>query len=236
MCSRARSSWDLGTLTFIRRLEHKFKDEKGASTGHAQAASSVSINHKNGNIVTLVGPHLSVFDVNGRLLGTENSLGARPTCAVATDCPEWQQDGIVAVTGHVNGEVRFWSLNYDTGELCVRELMVDVEHRCEITSLHVTGDNQNTLLVGDVSGKMSICRTVQLENMPAKEFAEIALELRGGQSKFAQQQGSNDQSSDIPAAMSVGIESSVQHGLEVVEEIPTAAEDSLPDETGDAEE
>lgn len=175
--------WDLGTLTFVRRLDHKFKDSKDVSAGHVLPASSVSFNHKNGNIVTLVGSHLSVFDVNGRLLGTENSLGARPTCAVATDCPEWQGEGIVAVTGHVNGEVRFWSLDYDTGELSVRELMVDIEHRCEISSLRVTGENQNTLLVGDISGKTSICKTLQLENMTSREVAEIAAELRGGQTK-----------------------------------------------------
>ena len=114
--------------------------------------------------------------------------------------------------------------------------MVDVEHRCEITSLHVTGDNQNTLLLGDMSGKMSICRTVQLENMPAKEVAEIALELRGGQSKFAQQQGNNDQSSDIIAASSAASESIVQQGLEVVDEIPSGIDDSCPEETGDDEE
>jgi hypothetical protein len=214
--------WDLGTLTFIRRLEHKFKDEKDTSAGHVQAASSVSINHRNGNIVTLVGPHLSVFDVNGRLLGTENSLGARPTCAVATDCPEWQEDGIVAVTGHVNGEVRFWSLNYDTGELSVRDLMVDMEHRCEITSLRVTGDNQNTLLVGDLLGKMSVCRTVQLENMSMKEVTEVALELRGG--------GLPESSSEPQPGAEIrgGLASIAQQGLGVGDDIASGIRSLLP--------
>lgn len=170
--------WDLGTLTFVRHLEHKFKQEKLTPIGDTQATTSVSINHKNGNIVTLVGPHLSVFDINGRLLGTQESLGATPSCVVATDCPEWQETGIVAVTGHVNGEVRFWSLDNDANTLIVRELMVDVEHRCEITSLRVAGDNQNTLLVGDAAGKMSVCRTVQLENMSSTQVAEVAAELR----------------------------------------------------------
>ena len=170
--------WDIGTLTFVRRLEHKFKQERQTAVGDTQATTSVSINHKNGNIVTLVGPHLNVFDINGRLLGTQESLGAMPSCVVATDCPEWQETGIVAVTGHVNGEVRFWSLDSDTNTLTVRELMVDVEHRCEITSLRVAGDNQNTLLVGDAAGKMSVCRTVQLENMSSNQVAEVAAELR----------------------------------------------------------
>jgi hypothetical protein len=180
--------WDLRTLTFVRRLNHEFKDENETPAGLVRAASSVSINHKNGNIVTLVGPHLSVFDVNGNMLGTENSLGARPTCAVSTDCPEWQEKGVVAVTGHVNGEVRFWSLNYDNGQLTVRHLMVDKEHTCEITALRVTGgERQDTLLVGDKSGKMSLCKTVQLENLSSKEISDIVTELRSELPKVAEQ-------------------------------------------------
>jgi hypothetical protein len=172
--------WDLRTLTFMRRLRHSFKEENDASVGLlAPPASSVSINHKNGNIVTLVGSHLSVFDINGRLLATESSLGARPTCAVATDCSEWLESGIVVVTGHVNGEVRFWTLSYDTKELVVHYLMVDMEHICEITALRVTGvERQDTLLVGDKSGKMSICKTGQLEHMTQRELAEVVSELR----------------------------------------------------------
>jgi hypothetical protein len=113
------------------------------------------------------------------LLGTDNSLGARPTCAIATDCPEWQDKGIVAVTGHVNGEVRFWGLNFDTQEMTVRYLMVDREHTTEITALRATGnERQDTLLVGDKSGKMSICRTLQMENLSSKEVGEIVTELR----------------------------------------------------------
>jgi len=174
--------WDLRTLTFIRRLRHVFKEDNDSDDGHRSqtlTATSVSINQKNGNIVTLVGTHLSVFDVNGNLLGTENSLGARPSCAIATDCPEWQDKGIVAVTGHINGEVRFWSLNPSTGEMVVRYLMVDREHVTEITALRATGnDRQDTLLVGDKSGKMSICKTAQIENFSNKELAEAIFDLK----------------------------------------------------------
>jgi WD40 repeat protein len=171
--------WDLRTLTFVRRLSHSFKDESESAKGHVRATTSVSINQTTGNIVTLVGPHLSVFDVNGNLLGTENSLGAMPTCAVATDCPEWQEQGIVAVTGHVTGEIRFWSLDYATGEVAVQYMMIDIEHTCEITALRITGaERQDTLLIGDKSGKMSVCKTVQLENMSTKELNEVVTELR----------------------------------------------------------
>lgn len=174
--------WDLRTLTFVRRLRHVFKEESDSDDlprPKVLAATSVSINQKNGNIVTLVGTHLSVFDVNGNLLGTENSLGARPSCAIATDCPEWQEQGIVAVTGHINGEVRFWSLNPSTREMVVRYLMVDREHVTEITALRATGnERQDTLLVGDKSGKMSICKTAQMESLSNKEINEIIADLK----------------------------------------------------------
>jgi hypothetical protein len=174
--------WDLRTLTFVRRLRHTFKkesDSDDAQRSQILATTSVSINQKNGNIVTLVGTHLSIFDVNGNLLVTENSLGARPSCAIATDCPEWQEQGIVVVTGHINGEVRFWSLNPSTREMVVRYLMVDREHVTEITSLRATGnERQDTLLVGDKSGKMSICKIDQIENFSSKELAEAIANLK----------------------------------------------------------
>jgi len=174
--------WDLRTLTFVRRLRHVFKEESGSDVARRPqilTSTSVSINQKNGNIVTLLGTHLSVFDVNGNLLDTENSLGARPSCAIATDCPEWQEQGIVVVTGHVNGEVRFWSLNPSTREMVVRYLMVDREHVTEITSLRATGnERQDTLLVGDKCGKMSICKTVQMENFSSKDLAEVIADLK----------------------------------------------------------
>ena len=57
--------------------------------------------------------------------------------------------------------------------------MVDMEHICEITALRVTdGERQDTLLVGDKNGKMSVCKTAQLEHMSQKEVAEIVAELR----------------------------------------------------------
>ncbi|VEU36285.1 unnamed protein product [Pseudo-nitzschia multistriata] len=175
--------WDLRTLTFVRRLRHVFKDESGSGDGgqrsHTMSSTSVSINQKNGNIVTLVGPYLSVFDINGNLRGTVNSLGAKPSCAIATDCPEWQDEGIVVVTGHINGEVRFWKLNPITRELVVHYLMVDREHVTEITSLRATGnERQDTLLVGDKSGKMSICRTIQIDNISSNELAEVIADLK----------------------------------------------------------
>jgi len=83
------------------------------------------------------------------------------------------------VTGHVNGEVRFWSLNSTTREMVVRYLMVDREHVTEITALRATGnERQDVLLVGDRSGKMSICRTINIESLSTKEITEIIEGLR----------------------------------------------------------
>lgn len=56
--------------------------------------TSVCINKTNGNVVTLSGSELRVWTVNGRLLAscsvTAMRRGSGPTCAVSTDCPDWQ--------------------------------------------------------------------------------------------------------------------------------------------------
>ena len=179
--------WDLRTLTFMRRLRHPFKEKAKKLPGAASdnPSISVSINHKNGNIVTLVGSHLSVFDINGQFLssvGPGEYFGphSRPSCAVSTDCPEWMDQGIVAVTGHVNGEIRFWGLDYDARILKMRHLMMDRAHRCAITALKVEGERQDTLLAGDKNGVMSVCKTIQLETLNQQELATVTEELRNG--------------------------------------------------------
>jgi hypothetical protein len=171
----------------MRRLRHPFKEEAEKHPGAASAnpSISVSINHKNGNVVTLVGSHLSVFDINGKFLasagpGEHYGKQNRPTCAVSTDCPEWTDQGVVAVTGHINGDVRMWGLNYDAGLLKMRHLMPDNPHNCAITSLRVEGERQEILLVGDKNGLMSMCKTGQLESLNQQELAVVTEELRRG--------------------------------------------------------
>jgi hypothetical protein len=62
------------------------------------------------------------------------------------------EQGIVAVTGHENGEVRFWGIDYENQELIMRHTLAENPHNCAITALRVTGvDRQDTLLVGDKS-------------------------------------------------------------------------------------
>ena len=173
--------WDLRTLTFLRKLRHT--NVTAASEDLGSSAISVSVNHKNGNILTLVGSTLSLFDINGNQVATleqdfEFELHNRPSCAIATDCPEWMENGIVAVTGHVNGDVRLWGLDYESKVLVPRHQLPDKVHSCPITALRVSGDRQDTLLVGDKSGKMSVCKTLQLEALNQQELALVLHELR----------------------------------------------------------
>ncbi|CAM9964054.1 unnamed protein product, partial [Phaeothamnion confervicola] len=98
--------WDLRRQAFLRELP-----------GHHQAVTSVSINGRNGNVVTLAGIELRVWTVNGDLLARCSVTALRrtvATCAVATDCPDWQ-DGVVAVTGHDNGDIVLWGIRWAGG-------------------------------------------------------------------------------------------------------------------------
>jgi hypothetical protein len=50
-----------------------------------------------------------------------------------------------------------------------------------ITALRVVaGDRQDTLLIGDKSGKISVCKTLPLEQLNQQELAIVAEELRMG--------------------------------------------------------
>jgi len=172
--------WDLRTLTFLRKLRHS--NIVAASEELGTSALSVSLNHKNGNILTLVGSTLSLFDINGNTIATlepgmEFEPTNRPSCAIATDCPEWMENGVVAVSGHVNGDVRLWGLDYENKVLVMRHQLPDKVHSCPITALRVSGDRQDTLLVGDKSGKMSVCKTLQLEALNQQEIALVLHEI-----------------------------------------------------------
>ena len=189
-CGRGRVLlWDLRTLTFVRAL---YPEQTG------QPVQSASINHSNGNLVTLVGGQLNLFDINGQLLGRHDLLASNPPhCAVATDCPEWMEDGIVAVSGHANGDVWFWSIRFDDRQLVRRQMLHDNPHTCAITALRVTlgqdattesrasalilrspiSERQDTLLVGDASGKVSLCKVAELISCNPTELAEVVTEL-----------------------------------------------------------
>ena len=163
--------WDLRTLTFVRPLKH------GDCAG--EAVVSVSINHKNGNVITLVGSLLSIFNINGSLLAHHRFTGDDlPTCAVSTDCPDWMDKGVVAVTGHESGEVCLWNMDCDTNKLIMRQTVEGNTHSKPITALRVTGvERQDTLLIGDRSGRVSVCKTAQLDGYSVDELAKVVSEL-----------------------------------------------------------
>jgi len=184
--------WDLRTLTFLRRLRHPFKDavENDPGSVARYPAVSVSTNDVNGNIVTLVGSHLSVFSINGSPIashgpGDEFDDGnTRPSCAVATGCPEWVQNGVAVVTGHMNGDVKMWRLDYEEGKLRMCHRLQEKPHSCPITVLRVEGERQDTLLVGDKSGRMSVCKTIQLENLNQAQLTKIVQNIRDGVTNY----------------------------------------------------
>ncbi|KAL7555059.1 hypothetical protein ACHAWF_018688 [Thalassiosira exigua] len=179
--------WDLRTLTFLRQLKHAPSTPFSPRGGSAKcfAAKSVSINHKNGNIVTLLHSTLCVFDINGNLVAKQSpddelQGNEMPSCAVATDCPEWMELGIVAVSGHMNGDVRLWGIDYESELLVLRHILPERVHSCPITALRVSGDKQDTLLVGDASGKMSSCTTLKLDQLNPNEISSLVAQMQSG--------------------------------------------------------
>ena len=175
--------WNLRTLAFSRQLNPSTSCSPHDGSAKYYAAKSVSINHKNGNIVTLLHSTLCVYDINGNLVviqspDVEFDGNDTPSCAIATDCAEWMESGIVAISGHMNGDVRFWSIDYETDLLVLRHTLQENPHSCPITALRVSGDKQDTLLVGDKSGKMSVCTTLRLDQLNASDVTALLAEVQ----------------------------------------------------------
>eukprot|EP00978_Attheya_sp_CCMP212_P011864 scaffold29466_cov56-Attheya_sp.AAC.2 len=175
--------WNLRTLQFLTELRnYAGSNAYGVGVNASAAVISVSINHKTGNILTLVGSSLTLFDINGNVLVIQNmgddfGESNRATCAVATDCPGWMESGVVAVTGHANGDIRLWSLDTDNDALVMQHLVPEQIHSSPITVLRCAGDRQDTLLVGDASGKLSVWKTLQLENLTQQELGVILQQI-----------------------------------------------------------
>jgi len=173
--------WDLRTLQYLRQLRHticKKPDDKYCLADHVV---SVSLNHKTGDILTLVGSSLTLFDINGNLVAkqSEDLLksfddNSVPSCAISTDCAEWMEHGIVAITGHKNGDIRLWDVERDKQLLNMKHLLSEKVHSCLITCLRIDGRQHDKLLAGDKSGKMSVSETSQLEMLTQKELAAVA--------------------------------------------------------------
>lgn len=167
--------WDLRTLSFLRELDHAPMINTRTMP---MAVESISLNHKTGDILVLVDSIVTIFDINGNLVAISTSQSKftskdRPCCAISTDCPEWMDNGIAAITGHQNGAVILWSINRDKAELFIRHIVEPKVHECAITCLKIEGQRQDTLLCGDTGGKMSLCKTIQLDALNQRDLAMI---------------------------------------------------------------
>jgi WD40 repeat protein len=179
--------WDLRTLRYLRQLWHASAKKKvDLKVSSPEPVISVSLNHKTGDILTLVGSTLTIFDINGNLVAKQSSedvisfssgKNTVPSCAISTDCTEWMDKGIIAVTGHKNGDIRFWGVNRDEELLIMRHLLMDKVHSCPITCLCIEGKRQDQLLAGDKSGKMSISQTIRLGWLAQNDLTRIAEEI-----------------------------------------------------------
>ena len=163
------------------------EDKKCDSLWSGSAAVSVSVNHKNGNILVLSGSEICIFDINGNKLAAAGPFeDNKATCAVSTDCPEWMEQGVVAVTGHEIGEVKLWGIDFDNQELVLRHVTMETPHRCAISALRVAtsgGERQDSILVGDKSGLMSLWKSATLDSYNNDELQVIVQELVSGLSK-----------------------------------------------------
>ncbi|EQC31637.1 hypothetical protein SDRG_10802 [Saprolegnia diclina VS20] len=95
--------WDLRSQVYLREL-----------CGHVTPLLHVGINGANGNLMTASATELRVWSLNGDLLACAvlPALGLHPiTAAVTSRCDVWQ-NGVVVVTGHANGTLACWGLQY----------------------------------------------------------------------------------------------------------------------------
>jgi hypothetical protein len=93
------------------------------------------------------------------------------------------EGGVAAVTGHRNGEIRLWSIDFGSRRLVIRQVIDDV-HSCPITVLRVDGvERQDTLMVGDSMGMISTFKTVQLDSYSPEELSNIIEELKAQRRK-----------------------------------------------------
>lgn len=98
--------WDYRSENMIRIL-----------SDHIGRLESVSINTISGNLVTLTKEQVRIYHLNGQILSSyffslsdiKKSI-APARVVVAPPCGEWQ-DGVVAVTGHVDGGVYLWKMS-----------------------------------------------------------------------------------------------------------------------------
>ena len=146
------------------------------------------------------------------------------TTAISTYCPTWMTLGVVAVSGHANGDVYFWGVDWDAGAFVSLYFLQDKIHSCAITKLRVLGKcyfsgggsgvggvnvgggvgggggregggtsgavlgvvgvgggsgMEDTLLVGDKQGRISINRVLRLDSLGGSDLSDIMESVDG---------------------------------------------------------
>ncbi|KAH9156310.1 hypothetical protein AeRB84_001772 [Aphanomyces euteiches] len=153
--------WDLRTRSYLRELK-----------GHDAPLRHVGINGANGNLLTIAGAQVRIWSINGDLLAAAllPSVGLSSTSALCTNCDTWQ-NGVAVVTGHTNGTIACWGIQYPSDippsverdavmisskdktipscRLIIMKLLL--EHRVAVTALTLSSD-QRQLISGDQDG------------------------------------------------------------------------------------
>ncbi|CAK4987569.1 unnamed protein product [Aphanomyces euteiches] len=154
--------WDLRTRSYLRELK-----------GHNAPLRHVGINGANGNLLTIAGAQVRIWSINGDLLAAAllPSVGlSSVTSALCTNCDTWQ-NGVAVVTGHTNGTIACWGIQYPSDippsverdavmisskdktipscRLIIMKLLL--EHRVAVTALTLSSD-QRQLISGDQDG------------------------------------------------------------------------------------
>ena len=179
--------------------------------GHKGPVLSVSINPICGYIATLTSYELRVYSINGILLSSVNFLdtitrmnNSKPTfklkgkVVLAPPAGEWQEDAVLAVTGHETGHILLWKLTTVVGEneQCAGDIiqrnlvpfLLRQTHSAAITSIKLCpsttsksssfilkafdGENNYEMLVGDADGFISRWAPAKLDSMSPSELFE----------------------------------------------------------------
>lgn len=97
--------WDLTNLEYVRQLP-----ELPAS------ATAVHVNDMSGEVVTAVGPILTVWSINGDCLAAVNTSQAGSDTILSITSPlvsDWTEAGWY-ITGHQSGEIQLWRMLFDS--------------------------------------------------------------------------------------------------------------------------
>ncbi|XP_035247122.1 WD repeat and FYVE domain-containing protein 3 isoform X4 [Anguilla anguilla] len=95
--------WDLNKLAFVTQLR-----------GHRAPVSALCINELTGDIVSCAGTYIHVWSINGGPIVSVNTFTGRSQqilCCCLSEMNEWDTQNVI-VTGHSDGVVRFWRMEF----------------------------------------------------------------------------------------------------------------------------